>query len=237
MIQENKEAVLSYGRLEGLTDDPIANENPMLSDDKLKALQDDIAANGQLNPVVIFKDKIIDGRNRLAAIKNLRKDLKVVYVNSSYEDAVVLAKSYNDKRRHMSKSQFAMRAAYAIKKSREDTNLKKISVDDVPEVVEDLVSKRHVESALTLVDRDLELAKKVFEGELDLSDALRSLGVAARPQGTKSETEEYLLKTYSESAANEYKKYLKKGNYSKETLAKELVEANMEIEKLKGTIK
>jgi ParB-like chromosome segregation protein Spo0J len=236
MSQDIKEATLQYDRLEGFTADPIANENPMLSEEKLKILQDDIAANGQLNPVVIFKDKIIDGRNRLAAIRNLKKDLKVVYVNSSYEDAVSLAKSYNDKRRHMSKSQFAMRAAYAIIKSREDTNQKKISVDNVSEVAESLVSKRHVESALKLVNNNAELANKVFMGELDLSDALRSVGVAAKQPSSKSEIETYLTKTYSATAAEEYKKYLKKGKYSKETLAKELVEAKMQIENLKRSI-
>jgi hypothetical protein len=136
----------------------------------------------------------------------------------------------------MSKSQFAMRAAYAIIKSREDANQKKISVDNVPEVVENLVSKRHVESAITLVNSNGGLANKVFMGELDLSDALRSVGVAGKQPSSQSETETYLTKTYSATAAEEYKKYLKKGKYSKETLAKELVEAKMEIEKLKSTI-
>jgi ParB-like chromosome segregation protein Spo0J len=43
---------------------PIANVWPMLDDDALKALADDIRANGQSVPIVTYEGKILDGRNR-----------------------------------------------------------------------------------------------------------------------------------------------------------------------------
>ena len=82
MNKNIKEVTVPYDKLDIFTIDPIAEENPMLDENQLKALQDDIAVNGQQSPVIIYKDKIIDGRNRVQAIKNLEQDLKVIYVNN-----------------------------------------------------------------------------------------------------------------------------------------------------------
>jgi ParB-like chromosome segregation protein Spo0J len=49
---------------------PYADAFPMMSDDKLDALADDIKVNGLLHPIIRDKDgRLVDGRNRLAACK------------------------------------------------------------------------------------------------------------------------------------------------------------------------
>ena len=49
---------------------PIADLFPMLSDDELQELADDIAANGLNNPVVLLDRKIIDGRNKVPSLRD-----------------------------------------------------------------------------------------------------------------------------------------------------------------------
>ena len=46
---------------------PAANEFPMLSEDRLRELADDITNNGQREAIKLFDGMVIDGRNRYAA--------------------------------------------------------------------------------------------------------------------------------------------------------------------------
>ena len=46
---------------------PLANLFPMMSDEEFKALVQDIGEHGQVEPIIIYEDKILDGRNRYKA--------------------------------------------------------------------------------------------------------------------------------------------------------------------------
>ena len=49
----------------------VANIFPMMSGEEYKSLLDDIKTNGLIEPIWIFNEKIIDGRNRYKACKEL----------------------------------------------------------------------------------------------------------------------------------------------------------------------
>ncbi len=52
----------------------LANMNPMQEASDFLSLKYSIAEIGQQDPIVLFKGKVVDGRNRLAALKELHKE-------------------------------------------------------------------------------------------------------------------------------------------------------------------
>jgi len=212
--------------------DPYAKDNPMFGEDEYRRLLTDIKEFGQKQPVIIFEKRIIDGRNRLRAIKELGLNLKVTVVDTSYADAKRLADSHNEKRRHLSKSQFAMRAAFKIMRSRVDENeadLPKtewIAIKDASEVADKTVSSRNVSTAIKICEKNPELAKQVFDGELELTNASRQL------EEKKEVVDENLTFFKGDEASlNSYKEYTAKGVFTKQDLAKKLVELEKKLEK------
>src|SRR5690554_3108466 len=86
---------------------PYADAWPMLDDDDLAELADDIKANGLRDPIVIYGNKILDGRNRAAACG--RAGVKASFVEFEGDDDAALAfvQSVNNARRHQSKGSLA----------------------------------------------------------------------------------------------------------------------------------
>lgn len=87
----------------------IANVWPMLDDEKLSELVDDIKLNGLINPIWTFEGKILDGRNRFRAC--LIAQVKPVFKEYTGDEPTAFAVSLNDKRRHMNKGALAAVAA------------------------------------------------------------------------------------------------------------------------------
>jgi ParB-like nuclease domain len=101
---------------------PAAAVWPMLADEELQALADDIAANGLIHPIVLTPDgEVLDGRNRLAAC--LLAQIEPEFVEHS-GDPVAYVLSANARRRDMSKGAKAM-AAFSVS---ENTKLVDISI-------------------------------------------------------------------------------------------------------------
>lgn len=88
---------------------PIADIWPMMSDDEIRQLADDIKDQGLIEPVWIYEGKILDGRNRAAAceIAGVRIETKAY----RGDNPVGFAFSLNEKRRHL---QSGARAALAV---------------------------------------------------------------------------------------------------------------------------
>jgi hypothetical protein len=86
---------------------PVASIFPMMSDEEYQGLKDDIEANGQQEPIIVWQKQVIDGRNRLKACVEL--ELKPVWIAIDDEaDPVQYVLSHNLHRRHLTTSQRAM---------------------------------------------------------------------------------------------------------------------------------
>ena len=89
---------------------PLAALFPMLPDDELQELAEDIAENGLRNPIVRDSDgQIVDGRNRLKACRLAGVEPTFQHING--EDVRAFIASQNVNRRHLTKGQRAMALA------------------------------------------------------------------------------------------------------------------------------
>ncbi|RYF54457.1 MAG: hypothetical protein EOO27_23665 [Comamonadaceae bacterium] len=126
-------------------------------------------------PIVIWDDQILDGRNRYRAAQAAgRNDYPVVEFEGSESDAMALVISGNLIRRHLTVSQRAMVAvelANMAQGQRTDLlqNLQKVSQADAARMLK--VSTRSVAAAGKVKKADAELAAKVIAGKFSLSAA------------------------------------------------------------------
>jgi hypothetical protein len=84
---------------------------PLMSEDEYQGMKQDIAENGQQEPIILWGDEVLDGRNRLRACKELGRKPAFVTLDSSIDPWKYVI-SHNLHRRHLSTSQ---RAAVAAK--------------------------------------------------------------------------------------------------------------------------
>jgi ParB-like chromosome segregation protein Spo0J len=87
-------------------DHPLAALFPLMADDELAGLAEDIRKNGLRNPIMIHEGKILDGRNRYRACKLIGREIKaweVFHLNGKDPLAYVL--SQNLHRRHLTPEQ------------------------------------------------------------------------------------------------------------------------------------
>jgi hypothetical protein len=97
---------------------PLAEQFPMMSEEELDDLAQDIKQNGLVHPIVIDEDgTLIDGRNRKAAWERLekpdQKNIKLRSIGLDGQDPVALILSNNVKRRDLNRGQKAMAVAFA----------------------------------------------------------------------------------------------------------------------------
>jgi ParB-like chromosome segregation protein Spo0J len=86
---------------------PICHLIPSADEDELQDLTDDIRAHGLINPIVLFEEMILDGRNRAAACERAGVAPRYVKFEGGREDALILVISHNLKRRHLTKQAIA----------------------------------------------------------------------------------------------------------------------------------
>jgi hypothetical protein len=88
---------------------PAADVFPMLTDEELDELADDIKGNGLLQPLIIKDGVLIDGRNRREACRRAGIEPRCEELNGTDPVAYILATNVN--RRHLTKGQRAMAVA------------------------------------------------------------------------------------------------------------------------------
>lgn len=244
-----KEETIEHSKINDLKVDKFAEINPKLSKERLQDLIEDIKENGQIHPVIVFEDHVIDGQNRLKAIKEINKTiydndkklgLKVLKVKTSKEDAIKLAISNNDKRRHISKSQYAMIAAKKIVASRTNEKGDKkpktewMEIESVDEIKSNKVGSRMVKQAISILQsaNSKELSNQIFNGTIDISEGLQKIygNSGEKKTDQKDDTIVELTSKYSEEAASNYESYVKdKKKYTRNCLAKKVVELEEQL--------
>lgn len=159
---------------------PYAEAFPMMSDDELDALADDIRANGQRQPIVVNADGVlIDGRNRLEACRRAEVEPTSGYLPVDV-DPVDYIVGANVERRHLSTGQRAMARAMALhaQGKRKGGRWARGSVDitESRNSAEARTWRDAMMRAGVVLDETPEAARLVLSGELAISEAYRAAG-------------------------------------------------------------
>lgn len=148
---------------------PLAAIFPMMSDDELLELADDIRANGLLFPIIRSTDGIlVDGRNRLRACVIAGVEPTFDDCVTSDEQARAIILSANIARRHLSKGQQAMATAmlYPHGQQGHRSDLNGTSTSNLGKLSHEILRK-----ARTIVNNAPDLAPIVLSGAMSLDTA------------------------------------------------------------------
>jgi hypothetical protein len=152
---------------------PIANVFPMMSKDEFKALKSDIKEHGLREPIVFWKNMLVDGRNRLKACEELGIEADESELMDE-TDPVAWVISHNLHRRHLTESQRSMVAGKLAnlqhggdRKNDQETNL---SLEKASSMLN--VSKGSTKNAKKVLSEGVESVQQAVEqGELPVSVA------------------------------------------------------------------
>jgi hypothetical protein len=173
---------------------PIADVWPMMEEDKLRELADDIRKNGQLVPVWLYEGKILDGRNRWAACKIAGIEPKTKEYTG--DEPTAFAVAMNDRRRHMNKGALAAVAAELephfaadakrrqVRKPKSESVVEKVPQQTPRKAREEAaasvgVNDRYVSDAKKVKQEAPEVFERLKAGKITLQDAKRE--VAKKP--------------------------------------------------------
>lgn len=156
---------------------PYAKLFPMLPDEQIELLADDIRANGLRTPILVDRDeRIIDGRNRSAAcvLANVEPVLEVFA--GSDREILKLVCSLNIHRRHLSESQRADIGAKIANMPAHATATAKRGKADVGETTSEQIVTQSEAADLMNVSRDsvIKAARVQKSGINELKDDVTS---------------------------------------------------------------
>lgn len=170
--------------LTGLWHD-YANLFPMLGADGQDALRADIQQHGVREPVILFDGRILDGRNRYMAARDLGVDFPVVDFDGTDAEALAYVLSTNLHRRHLTESQRAAVAAKLANMRRGNPDFSKPA--NLPNSACE-VSQAQAADMLNVSERSVRTAKTVIEqGAPELVAAVESGAVSVSAAATVSE--------------------------------------------------
>lgn len=162
---------------------PIADIFPLMNDEELRQLTADIEMHGQREKIIVFDNRIIDGRNRFLACERLGIETEVFIYEGDESRILDFVVSLNLHRRHLSESQRALVAARlaSMERGRPQKNPSIEGLLSQKQAAEKLnVSVASVERAASVLKNGVcELEEKVEDGEISIS---RAAEIAALPK-------------------------------------------------------
>src|SRR5260370_25670169 len=153
---------------------PLAALFPMLPDEDLNALAEDIAVNGLREPIRVWDDQVIDGQNRQEACNRAGVDPKYRDFEGDEDDIKAFIISKNVARRHLTKGQQAMAYALIYPDDGGVGGRGKKGMEINPAATAGF-SSRLLKKARQVLNRSEELAKDVLAGEASLDEILEAM--------------------------------------------------------------
>jgi hypothetical protein len=158
---------------------PIAAIFPLLdpTSDEFVALVEDIRENDLREPIMLYEDKILDGRNRFLALEISTREIKEGHFKKYYgSDPIGFVLSANLHRRHLNESQRAMVGAKMASFEVGDNQhkLEGVSIETASKLLN--VGRASVARARKVLGYgDPETINKVVAGKLSVSKAAATL--------------------------------------------------------------
>ena len=180
---------------------PIADIFPLIYEQDVSGLVADLQKNGQINPIVLYEGKILDGRNRYLACKGA--GIEPRFTEYTGDDAVGYSVSLNLHRRHLSEAQRANVAARIANMTKADSGrLGRQSAEATAnlQLLDELkVSSQEAAQKLGVSVRSVEEAKKVQkEAEPEVVAAIDagklSINAASKVSKMDPETQREIIK-------------------------------------------
>lgn len=170
-----------------------ANLFPMMQPDELTDLVADIKQNGLIEPIVLYEDKILDGRNRFLACGEA--GVKPHYEYYKGDEPVSYVVSKNLHRRHLNETQrgtIGDKIANMRQGERNDiepiANLQKVSLNQAADLVN--VSKRTISNVRKVRQEAPELMPKLESGEMTAHEAVKIIKKDKRDQQIQEQIKE-----------------------------------------------
>jgi N6-adenosine-specific RNA methylase IME4 len=163
---------------------PAAGLFPMLDDEALVAMSQDIARHGLRHPIVLWRGQLLDGRNRREACRLADVAPEVISFEGDESAALAFVASVNLRRRHLPASQAALIAAELLGSAQGPAPAQG---GKRAAVVADAagVSTRSVEHGVRVLERGApELVEAVREGSVPVHTAA---ALASLPQAEQVE--------------------------------------------------
>lgn len=168
---------------------PLAEMIPPMTPEEYEQLRDSIKENGQLNPIILFQNSILDGRHRMMACRELQITPKFEHFHENGVSAVEFVASQNIHRRNLTISQLACCASFLYEQMKVPTGSREgigRHIKGSPGAIHYRndsrrtdykvakifgIGQKSVSRASTLRKRDLKLFQEVFSGKIKLNTA------------------------------------------------------------------
>lgn len=145
---------------------------PMIEGNELEVLKNDIKEHGILNPIILYEDQILDGRNRFKACSEIGIEPKFeTYKGTKPLEFVI---SLNLKRRHLTQSQSGVIALDVLPMLEEEAKKRMADGGRGDKIVTPSKSREDASKMFNVGTTYIQQAKKLKETNPELLEEVRS---------------------------------------------------------------